>query len=150
MTANVKPAKRFARGDFRRRSVELVEANLSLPLDEIVAIIAESFEMELPAARTHVRWLVREGFVNDPKGYIKSWPKRAPRKRAESTDKNKPVRDETSQAKASTETRAEPGGGSGGVPLAPSTAAGASKPDTKALIALIAKRRAEAQQAQSA
>jgi hypothetical protein len=54
----------FGRGEVRKLSIDLIEKNRDEPFDLIVDLTTEAFGMTKSQARSHVRWLVREGLVN--------------------------------------------------------------------------------------
>src|SRR5689334_11884088 len=72
-------ARKFKRGEARRISVEAIEANIRKPFEEIVTIVAEALGFSKTKSRGHIRWLHREGYINDKGGATKDWPKRSGR-----------------------------------------------------------------------
>jgi DNA-binding transcriptional ArsR family regulator len=79
----------FGRGEVRKLSIDLIEKNRDEPFDTIVELTSEAFGMTQPQARSHVRWLVREGLVNKAEELQASWPKRARKVKAEKPTKAK-------------------------------------------------------------
>lgn len=66
----------FKRGEIRALSISIVEKNSAEPFETVVDLTSEAFGWQKGQARTHIRWLVREGLVNKTPG-IEAWPKRA-------------------------------------------------------------------------
>jgi len=88
MTESVSVKNKFKRGELRTLSTALIEkhwaANPQLHkeetnLDELAALHVKAFGFELPIARTHVRWMVREGLVKNGETLSKMWPKKSTR-----------------------------------------------------------------------
>jgi len=90
MTTNTKPK----RGEVTRVSIEVIEKNIDKPFDEIATIVAEALGAEFArtAAKSHIRWLLRSGLINDKAGATKAWPKRNAVERAPVAKKAKAVK----------------------------------------------------------
>ncbi len=76
----------FKRGEVRKLSIELVERYSAEPFETVVELTSEAFGFTKEQARTHIRWLVREGLVNKTDG-INAWPKRARKVKVEKVAK---------------------------------------------------------------
>lgn len=82
---------KLKRGELRILSASLIEQNSSKSFDEIVQLHIEAFEFDMPTARTHIRWMIREGLVIDGENISKNWPRRARKSKEVSTKKTSPV-----------------------------------------------------------
>lgn len=85
----------FKRGEIRGLSISIVERNSAEPFETIVDLTAEAFGWQKAQARTHIRWLVREGLVNKTESIL-AWPKRA---RKEKTAVEKVKKTKTAKSK---------------------------------------------------
>ena len=80
----------FKRGEIRALSIQTVERNSAEPFETVVDLLAEQFGWQKGQARTHARWLVREGLVNKTEGIL-AWPKRARKEKSAETKVTKKV-----------------------------------------------------------
>lgn len=69
--------REYPRGELRRQTGEYIEKNLDKSFEDIVRGQAKEFDLSLQRSQTHLRWMVREGYVNDPEGKTLKWPKRS-------------------------------------------------------------------------
>jgi hypothetical protein len=98
----------FKRGEIRALSIQIVEKNSAEPFETVVDLTAEAFGWQKAQARTHVRWLVREGLVNKTPG-IEAWPKRARKEKTAETKvkaKSKTTKTKSKSTKVAKKTEA--------------------------------------------
>lgn len=67
----------FKRGELRILSAALIEANRDKSISEVAALHVENFGFyEHKVAVVHVRWMLREGLVNDAADLMEKWSRR--------------------------------------------------------------------------
>lgn len=78
----------FKRGELRSLSTALIEGywkkhpaltKSETSLDDLAHLHMKEFGFDLPTARTHVRWQIREGLVKDGELLAQSFPKKSPK-----------------------------------------------------------------------
>jgi len=67
---------KLKRGELRTLSAALIEKYQSCTFDEIAQLHVEAFGFKLPTARIHIRWMIREGLVNNGAVISERWPRR--------------------------------------------------------------------------
>ena len=70
-------SRTFARGELRILSAALIEANRDKTISEVAALHVRDFGFhEFKVAVVHIRWMLREGLVNDASTLAETWSRK--------------------------------------------------------------------------